>query len=188
MKNTQELAFCNVSASLDPKIHLPQNGLALRFQVFLFFDSSWILDREFVNIVKALVSTENAQMGCLVNLDKTHSLVAEDAATIWLDGHLSGQQYEEKLEGNGPGSGWLYEMGRYACASDVGKWCIYCETRNDVALIAFEDTENAEKCRDVLDALHARPLVEAIGPDPGGLFPYNQLEKSWRETMLRAFR
>jgi hypothetical protein len=38
-----------------------------------------------------------------------------------------------------PGEGWLADVSRFGCSSDVGRWCIYVERRAEIAVIAFRD-------------------------------------------------
>ena len=79
-------------------------------------------------------------------------------------------------------SGWLFGMDQYACVSDVGRWCIYCEKENDVAVIAFRDETGGCDFSQPLTDLHASP-ADQIGSDPSVPFPLNSLTYAWREAL-----
>jgi hypothetical protein len=100
---------------------------------------------------------------------------------------ISGVAYDDKLRDGGPASGWLYRVDRYACASDVGDWCIYCEKSNDVAVIGLRDIGGIGKFETPLKRLWAKPINELIDGGVSPAFPFDQLVPAWRQGLVQNY-
>src|SRR5207253_2039091 len=103
---------------------------------------------------------------------------------IFLDAMTGGAAYADKLRAGGPADGWLYAVDRYACASDVGEWCIYCEKTNDVAVIGLRDGGGIETFETPLKQLWAKPIVELIDGGDSPQFPFDHLVPAWRKGLV----
>ena len=93
----------------------------------------------FVDVLAELMEIEGSMVCSLLNLDEPRGDRVDEAACIFFAGTMIGDKYVSSLRGDDSSTGWRYLRDRYACASDLAKWCIYCEKSNDVAVVAFEN-------------------------------------------------
>jgi hypothetical protein len=179
-------AFDNLSRSLDPDLHLPERVFSTDWRCFRFFPSDRLFDADFIGVVHALLAVERGMTSCLLNLSETRSFSHRHVAALFLDVTVAGTQFVDQLRGDGPASGWLYAMDRYACISDVGRWCIYCEKENDIAVIALRGEMELNDFRQPLQELGSLSL-NAINEDVSCPFPFNSLLPAWRASLGRTF-
>jgi len=79
-------------------------------------------------------------------------------------------------------------MERLGCASDVGEWCMYCEPNNEIAVIAFRQTEAAARYASAMARVHATRFEEAIREPPLSYgFSERALSREWRDEFLREY-
>lgn len=175
-----------VMQGLNLQIRLPENVFTSRWKRYRFFQSDWMFGDEFVEAVRLLLCVDGYALACLVNLDRA-SPSERESASICIDIHLSGQRYIDKLKGNGPEVGWLYDMERYGCTSGGDSWFVYCEKNNDIGIVALnEDLRRLEVSR-ALSLLRAGPLTTVIkGPDAAS-FPFAALTPQWAEALAANF-
>jgi hypothetical protein len=183
----QQKAFSNVVKALDFGRTLPDRVHVGRWSDFLFFQSDHLFASDFPGVVGELLSIEQAHVACLLNVDKTEMFEFESIAAIFLDAMIGGVAYEEKLRDGGPADGWLYRVDTYACASDVGEWCIYCEKNNDVAVIGLRDVGGIGKFEMPLKRLWAKPIGELIDGGRSSAFPFNKLVPAWRQGLVQNY-
>ncbi len=177
-------AFGNTKRSISCDTLLPELVFAGVWCRFLFFESDRIFGNHFIGAVDELMRLEGASVSCLVNLDLTPVFAFESTAAIYIDQATTNEEYSAALRSGGPQSGWLYRVDRYACASDVGAWCIYCEKSNDVAVIALRNDADYKRFRDALDRLWAKPIEELVDGGGAPLFPFDHLVPKWRKGLL----
>lgn len=183
----RQQAFDNVVKALDFDRMLPDRIHFGPWSDFLFFQSDHVFASDFPEIVRELLSVERANIACLLNLDKTERFEFDYIAAIFLDEMISGVAYDDKLRGGGPASGWLYRVDRYACASDVGEWCIYCEKSNDVAVIGLRGIDGIGRFEKPLKRLWAKPIDELIDGGCSPVFPFDQLVPAWRQRLVKNY-
>lgn len=164
---------------------LPNQVFKGQWNSFLFSQSDWIFTGDFVGVIKAFFDTEGSNGASLVNLSRTISFASEAVAHFNFSTTTEGQDFEHFLRGNGPAGGWLYAMERYACASDIGTWCIYCEKENDIAVVALRDADAIARLGGPLGLLAAVPLDIACGTE--GVFPFTQLTIEWRGKLAKHY-
>ncbi|WP_306715869.1 hypothetical protein [Burkholderia dolosa] len=180
-------AFDNVAKALDFDRTLPDRVHVGPWSEFLFFQSDYVFSPDFLEIVRELLNVERAHVACLLNVDKTERLEFGGIAAIFLDEMTSTVAYDEKLRDGGPADGWLYRVDRYACASDVGEWCIYCEKSNDVAVIGLRDIGGIGRFETPLKRLWAKPIDELINGGGSRVFPFDQLVPAWRQGLVQNY-
>lgn len=181
MSNTtnREKAFINISNSIKIGKQFPDNIFSEDWDAFLFFDSDWIFDVNFVEIAKGLLLIENAQCICLNNLDASQSFYFEEAT--------SATAYKEMLNGPTAGEGWIYGVDRFACVSNKGEWCIYCERRSEIAVIAIKKKELFKKYEIQLARIKALPIDAAIKLPLSYGFSERALSKEWQHELSKQY-
>ncbi|VVE74917.1 hypothetical protein PAN31117_05046 [Pandoraea anapnoica] len=163
---------------------LPENVFLGKWGEFLFFESDAMFSVEFTEVISALLRCEQSNAASLVNIDEARSLGFENISPIFFDGEVTGDSYRLSLIGEGPAKGWLYNVDSYACASDVGGWCIYCEKSNDIGVIASREPITSVVGQQALRLLGARPIETLIAGGEHPLFPFNRLIDSWRKGLI----
>jgi hypothetical protein len=185
---TRRRAFENLVAALRLDKRLPENVFSEAWRNFLFFQSDWMFTELFVDALRAFFDAEGASVACLLRLSEADSPEFEKAAALYLGGTTVGSDYEARLRGNGPPGGWLYGMDRYACASDVGDWCIYCEKENDVAVVALRGVDGLVRFRSALESLRADSLESIYDSNGRGVFPFTKLTTEWRLALADHYQ
>ena len=186
--DARRAAFSNVVGAIELDRFLPENVFSGEWSDFLFFQSDRMFVSAFAEVVGELLSAENAEICCLLNLSETDPMEFEKASAFLLDGMVPGNDYEAHLRGSGPAVGWLYSMDRYGCASDVGDWCIYCEKENDIAVVALRKENGVSKFRSPLDKLRAQPIEALSNGELATLFPFSNLTAEWRIALTKRYR
>ncbi len=182
-----ELAAKNLDQALAMARTFPENPFCEKWDAFYFFDPDLLFESQFAETLGLLLSCEDGRSVCLRNIDLASAGSTAEEASIFLEVNTTGKAYMDQLRGGGPGRGWLYRPERYAYASDVGDWCIYCERANEIAVIAVRWRGVSDRFAVPLRHLNALPIQEAIEkPSSYGLSPRGLLEE-WRKKMLLAF-
>jgi hypothetical protein len=78
-------------------------------------------------------------------------------------------------------------MDNYACTSDVGEWCFYCEKGNDIAVIGLREATGIEKFGMPLKRLWAKPIDELVDGGCSPTFPFNKLTPAWRQGLVNNY-
>jgi len=81
--------------------------------------------------------------------------------------------YDDQLRDGGPGVGWLYGVDRFACSSDLGEWCIYCEKGNDVGVIGLRADDSAKKFHGAMNDLFSKPIGALVGGN-SSILPFSR--------------
>lgn len=180
-----EAALKNLTDELDLDSTFPESPFRTQWGVYLFFDPDLIFEAGFVEKVKAILNCEGATCACLRNLDGLRS--ADGVNTVYIDSETTGRTYFDELRGALPGSGLLYTMGRFGLASDGGRWCVYCERNNEVAVIAVRDVVGKDTSAVAMRQFDAVPLAQAIEKPSSHGLSSRGLPEAWRERMLQVF-
>jgi len=183
-KRARLAAFGNIEKSIDFDTLLPRFIFTGVWRRFLFCESDRIFGKSFIEAVGEFMHLEGGTVSCLINLDMSPVLAFDSIAAIYIDRGTTGEEYGKALLLGGPQNAWLYRVDRYACASDAGAWCIYCEKSNDVAVIALRNDADYERFRGPLDQMWAKPIDELIDGGSSPLFPFEHLVPEWRSGLL----
>jgi hypothetical protein len=180
----QRIAFHNAWAAVVVTARLPAPVFERAYSHFLFFQSDSIFAPSFFDIAVQLIWDEGASSCALVNFDRSDPTDA--AGSLFVETCEGGEDYLERLRAGGPSAGWLYQMDRYGCASDKAEWTIYCEKRNDIAIIGFRRSPigRFDRC---LEQLHARPIGDLVGAPSAAPVPYSMLTDEWKEALLQNY-
>lgn len=181
VRNECSVAVLNIRAGIDVERRFPQNVFLGDWSNFLFFDSDWIFEAKFVALVQAFMSVEGGNCACLQNLDATSDPI------FAISHETTPEEYRLRLVGPDVERAWLYDMRRFACASDTGDWCIYCERSAEIAVIALRRFGVAARYTPVLTELRAAPLVPAINEPLSHGFSNQALTPDWRTTLVREY-
>jgi hypothetical protein len=150
-----------------------------------FFDSDWMTDPDFVELVKAFLNVEGAECACLWKLDKEDVNAPESFS---VGAQTTADEYRALLAGATPGYGWVSAMERLACASDGGEWCMYCEPNNEIAVIALRRADAAARYASAIARVHAARFEDAIREPPLSYgFSERALSREWRDAFLREY-
>lgn len=175
----RQKAFFNSRTSISSEKRFPNNVFLEDWAAFLFFDSDWIFDVDFVERAKDLLSIENAQCICLNNLDEGQPFYFEKTTCK--------AAYQEILNGPKIGEGWLHGLDRFACMSNKGEWCFYCERRCEIAVIAVKKVEFLQKYEMQLSRLKALAIDEAIKLPLSYGFSEQALSKEWQCELSKQY-
>ncbi len=187
-KGTARLtAFHNITTAINVDEHLPNQVFLGEWSSFSFFESDHIFSGAFVKVMHEFIDVERAALCYLLNITRTHLMEFQEANSFTFEDGVTGNDYENKLQKGGPNEGWLYLMDRYACSSDRGEWCIYCERENDVAVIGFRGKEGPKKFKESLESLHAESIHNLMQMGTGAQPPFGILTARWREELLRGY-
>jgi hypothetical protein len=171
--------------SLDRK--LPSRVFQPLWGGFLFFESDRIFSADFPNVVHELMRIENSYVTSLIDLDVSGLVEFEDVSATFIDRATTGDEYCAHLRAGGPGTGWLYGMHRFACASDVGEWCVYVEKMNDIAAIGFHIKNGLEKYYSATRMLNGLSIATLIAAGSKSAFPFSALTFEWRTSLLENY-
>lgn len=142
----------------------PGNVFVGPWDEFLFFDSDWIKDSEFVRTVQTLLRVEGATCAGLLTLDSGTGL-DNRVRRLFIYKETEPSAYQRLLAGEGPEDGWVYDISGYCCASDKAAWCLYCEEASEIGVVPFREPESFAVYASAIAKLHAVRLEEAIaGP------------------------
>jgi len=150
---------------------------------FRFFQSDYIFSSDFVDIVKKLLLIEHSNVSCLVNLDRGEQALSDTASAIYINNDSDPAVYNSKLCGGGPADGWLYGVDRYVCSTELGRWCIYSEKANDIAVIGFRSHEDILEFDAPLNQISAKPLSDLIERGKTPVSPFNILTLEWKKRL-----
>jgi hypothetical protein len=142
-----------------------------------------MFDEGFVGLVKTLLALEGAACACLLNLDSQSS---DDA--LYIDAGTQPSAYTSKLQGTGPESGWLYDIGRFACTSNDSNWFIYCERAGEIGVIAIRDRVSPETCASILSEIRSVDIETAILKRTSFGFSSAALSKEWAAQLMREYK
>ncbi len=185
MDSARLRAAKNLDRALDVSRRFPSNVFRGEWSAYLFFDLDLIFVPAFPETIQRLLAWEEATCICMRNLDPAG---AESSADVFWDGTVNGEMYVNYLAGPASGTGWLYQMGRFALTSDVGGWCIYCERNNEIAVLAVRHIKSSVQFTSATQALNPVPIDQAIAKPPSyGLSPPG-LPAKWRQTLLKEYR
>ena len=170
-----------VRLGIDLTRRFPRNVFTGDWSNFLFFDSDFMFEADYVKRMQTFLKIEG---GTCVGLFK----VDEDVNALFtITAETSPQTYQFRLSGTGPENGLIYDMGRFACASDTGDWCMYCERSNEIGVIAVRRFAAAERYKRSFEAFQAVPLAAAISAPLSYGFSSEALSAVWRKTLLEEY-
>ncbi|HDR8934504.1 hypothetical protein [Burkholderia vietnamiensis] len=183
----KQRAFLNAVNAVDFEKSLPNRIFGEKWKIFLFFQSDYIFSSGFVEFIRELLCFERAEVACMLNLDQTETLAFEAASAIFIDKTVSDGDYQEKLRAGGPAAGWLFGVDRYVCASDIGRWCIYSEKSNDVAVVGLCESDDQGRFVEIMNAVSAKSIEDLVDGGRFPLFPFDQLVPEWRKGLLENY-
>lgn len=174
----------NLSMAINTHIEFPKQVFWESWINFLFFDPDWVINPNFVEIAKLLLEIEGSHCAYIVDLDddpniKQHSFYFNKDTTI-IDYQLVLGDKTMKA------GGWIDNFSRYACISDIGQWCIYCERGSELAVIAFREHVSVEKYKVVIDKLKAVEISYGITTQHIYSLSESTFPK-WREDLLEQY-
>ena len=174
----------NLGEAIDGQRHCPENVFKENWGTFSVFHADWIFEGAFVEKVLSLLREEGSSIACLVYL-------AADAASsrpaFAFDRESTAAAFESALRGAGPQDGLSYAIQRFACISDRGLWCIYCERQNELALFGRRRESSRDAFEAFLCSVSARRIADvASGAEDFG-FSEVEISDEWRAQLLRAY-
>ncbi|WP_250526571.1 hypothetical protein [Caballeronia sp. GAWG2-1] len=187
MNPAQLSAVANLKQALDFDALLPNSVFSAAWGIFRFFESHRMFESNFVEIVRTLLAVESAKLACMINVDRSNELKTDVVDALFIDGDSGEHDYNDALREGGPQGGWLFDVDRYACSSEKGAWCIYCEKSNEVAVLALRNSADLMKYERALQQLDARPVSDLLGVEYSDRFPFNRLVSEWRDGLARHY-
>jgi hypothetical protein len=183
----RELAQCNVNSSLISGAALPDQVFKDGDLCFRFFQSDRMFSSSFIDIISEFISIEQSTSVCLLNTTRANSSAYGNFSAIFIESGMTAAQYDAELRRGGPAEGWLFSMDHYGCASDIGRWIIYCEKDNDVAVVALRGWKTPETFSSPLGRLGAEAIDSLIEKGPSAPFPFSNLVPNWRGKLSKLY-
>lgn len=177
-------AFSRVTRAIEPTQCFPQNVFSPEWEKFFFFDADWMLEGDFVQVVHSLLDIEQGSCACLLHFTDVQF---RSASSFRITRDTNEALYDAVLSGTRPGDGWLYNMARIVCGSNLGQWCLYCEQQSEMAVLALKKDCSAEDYKVALSRLHALPIAEALERSVSYAFS-KALLPEWRKGLLLNYR
>lgn len=184
-KESREIAIERLRCTVQEVNRLPDNVFGGDWCSYLFFDSDWIFDAKFAGRVKEILAAEGGHSACISDIDLIDGVQECGVNIFFFDEATDEQSYWRFLQGADVGAGWLFGVGRYGCISDSGRWCVYCEKRNEVAVIAFKDVGIWSVLSPIVCSFSAVPIDQAIAGSISYGFSSRAMSMEWKNT-LRA--
>lgn len=175
----------NVRQYIDLAGELPGTVFRGHWERYFFFPSDRMFELSFAEFIRALKRAEGAETICMANLDAVSDFNADDSALYFFEDDVDEGAFGSVLVEKREGVEWLYGMDRYACSSDLGNWCIYCEKANDIAVLALGDVDDV-KFRPALDLIEAAGIKELTN-GTSAIFPFDQLTSHWRDQLIFTY-
>jgi hypothetical protein len=179
-------AIANARALIAADRRFPRNVFVGDWADFFFFDSDWVFDVQFVQRVKDLLDAEEGTCACLLSLDSAAGGTGRERLFL-IDQQTMPNAYQSLLSGDGPESGWVYDVARYGCTSDKGVWCIYCEQASEIGVVGFRRSSVLARYLPSIAEFHAARLDEAIKEPLSYGFSERALSVPWRRELLHEY-
>ncbi len=176
--------FGNLTATLKVGERWPSRVFHEEWSNFYLFDSDWLFEGLAVEKVSRMLTIEGASCAGLFNLDRD---VSEDGSHFVIDKQTTINEYQDRLRGSGPVDGWIYEMTRFGCISDIGFWCIYCERPSELAVVGFKRGVSPEAYQTVLESFHAGRAASVIAGEADYELSSHVISEKWKEEILRNY-
>jgi hypothetical protein len=186
LKRVCEKAASNLEDEIHSDRRFPQNVFSANWCEFLFFDSDWMFDSAFIERVKALLDLERANCACLRNLDAAAN-DKRSQSQFFINRTTTESEYQSLLKGSGPGLGWIHDIERFACSSEISQWCIYCERNNEMAVIAFRQESSAMRYMPIIKSFKAARLAEALAQPLAFGFSAQSASEAWRRDLQNEY-
>ena len=183
----REAAYEVVMSSIDLAAAFPGQVFKGNDLKFRFFESDRIFVPSFVDIVSELMSIDDSVSACLINISRMSTPAFREVPAIFFESGMTGAEYDARLRRGGPATGWLFGMDHYGCASNRGRWLIYCEKDNDVAVAALRGRGAAETFSGPMSKLNARAVDDLNRQGSSAPFPFNSLVPRWRTELSSRY-
>lgn len=177
------IARAKLDTSIDTNSRFPGNVFVGEWASFLFFDSDFVFEIEFVRKIKSLIEIERGRCACVCNLDARLDNRDAKESFFLIEETMSDEAYSSVLRGLVAGSGWIYTADRFGCTSDIGQWCIYCERANEIAVVAFQRKVLPSCYSWILEHFKALPFDKVIDPPHSYGFSPRALTQEWHSLM-----
>lgn len=165
----------------------PANVFIGDWATCFFFDADRMFDVEVVDIMKSVLDCEGARCVLLALLDVEDDAQEQVPREFLFTADTRSSDYHSQLQDSRPGYGWLYELGRFGCVSELGGWCIYGERRAEVAVMAVRGQSLLGALGPMIEALRGLRLEDALRTSHiAGLTP-PLLSRVWKAELLRNY-
>jgi hypothetical protein len=173
-------------AHVDATKRLPDKVFVGAWEECLFFDSDWMFESTFIEQLKAVLEIEGSACACICNLDALNASEPYTAC-FFVDRSTPSGAYAEVLTGAQGKPGWTHGLDRFACVSDLGAWCIYCERRNEIAVVAVKRDLTRSARERLVSAVKALPIETAIAQSHIYGLSAKALSADWRRALLENY-
>ena len=180
-------ALTILSCSVDSSRRFPDNVFLGEWEHYAFFDSDWMFGKGFVELMRAVLTAEHESCACIVNLDAVLAGSSPEESSFIFDGSTAGSAYLTALKGFPAKLGWIYGVDRFACASESGRWSMYCERASELAVIALKSGLSEEVQRQLIDGCKALRIDKAIAKSYTYALSARGLSPEWRAALPRRY-
>lgn len=181
------LAEGNLSREIISTLEFPRKVLASKWTEFHFFDSDRIFESNFSEVVKALIKKEGSNCVCMSMLDYIEGETS-GRRSFFLHEESTALEYGSAIYSSSEiAESWSVNMDRFGCISDSGRWVIYCERRNEIAVVAFEDRKSALELLPLIEQFNALPIEQAIRAQSSFGFSDAALSPEWKNQLCEHY-
>lgn len=161
---------------------LPDFVFSGDWDCFLFGNPDMIFSDKFIEIAQKIFDVDQSNEICILNIDENEYFLIYPSTTISQYMDEMGRRRKDNK------SGWLYTVYSFSIASSSGKWCIYCEKDNEIAVVALRDMGSEfEKYITCFSKLPAFPLMELINEGSEALPPYSRMVPEWKTGLITNY-
>ncbi len=172
---------------IDVARRFPENIFVDEWDDYFFFDSDRVFDPTFVVLMQAVLTAERASCACISNLDTVLTRLSPEESSFVFERSTTVAEYLTALKGSPSKLGWIYGVDRFACTSDLGEWCIYCERRNELAVVATKVGITDVVQRKLVDGCKALRVDKAIAQTHIYALSARALSPEWRTALLKNY-
>ena len=165
----------------------PEKVFVGEWDHLFFFDSDWMFDGNFVEQIKAVLVAERSVCACMSNLDALASGTPSEEASFIIDESTTGAEYAAVLKGSQAKPGWIYGVDRFACASELATWCMYCERRNELAVVAVRAGLPETARQRLIGQVKALPINKAVAQSHIYGLSTKALSADWRAALIANY-
>ena len=177
----------NLSREIISAQKFPKMVFSSKWVQFHFFDSDWIFVSKFSETVRAIIKKEGSSCVCMSQLNYIDGQT-KGRRSFFLHEETTTFEYGSALfSGSEIAESWVVNMDRFGCISDSGRWVIYCERRNEIAVIAFEDGKAAQDLLPLIEHFKALPIDEAIRVQGSFGFTDAALSPEWKSELIEHY-
>lgn len=173
-------AYDNLLAAIDFKKFLPDYVFKQDFEVMLFFFGCV---ETLLTLMDPLYEIEGSSSICLLQLSVLDDYDFDRRGLTFPCKNMDSKSVRSGLQS----FSLTFGIDTFGCMSNIGEWCMYLDTKEDIAIFALRTKELREKYQSVIKKIYADLIVNLMRPEPIGRSPFNQYVPEWKESLTKHY-